>query len=123
MAKTATVSSNVVKVHVKFTVTTPDGLRRVAFDLEKDTDDDGTVTWKIAFQLFERDKKSEDFGDALVDLEVDVDKKLNAKAQAMSDKGMTKTQAALAVGPVGDMVQDPTVSNAKKAAAVQTILK
>jgi len=123
MAKTATVTSNVVKIHVKFTLITPDGLRRIAFDLEKDTKDDGTVSWKITFQLFERDKKSDDFGDAMVDLEVDVDKKLNAKAQAMADNGMTKTQAALAMGAVGDMVQDPAVSDKKKVAAVQTILK
>jgi hypothetical protein len=123
MAKTPTVSSNVVKIHVKFTLNTPDGLRRVAFDLEKDTDDDGSVSWKITFQLFERDKKSDDFGDALVDLEVDVDSKLNSKAQAMADNGMTKTQAAFALGPAADTAKDDSVSNAQKSSTVQNTLK
>ena len=44
----------VVKIHVKFTLNTPDGLRRVVFDLEKDTDEKGGIDWKITFQLFER---------------------------------------------------------------------
>ena len=59
MAKALAVAPKreVVKIHVKFTLNTPDGLRRVIFDLEKDTADDGAVSWKITFQLFERDKK------------------------------------------------------------------
>src|SRR6266478_482380 len=88
-----TVKREVVKVHVKFTINTPDGLRRVGFDLEKDTQDDGTVNWKITFQLFERAKKSDPFGDAIVDLLVEVDTKLNNKAQIMADNGMTPPQA------------------------------
>ena len=85
----------VVKIHVKFTLNTPDGLRRVVFDLEKDTDDKGGIDWKITFQLFERDKESDPIGDPLVDLFVEVDTKLNAKAQAMADQGMTTSQARL----------------------------
>ena len=70
------VASQIVKIHVKFTLNTPDGLRRVIFDLEKDTADDGSVTWKITFDLFERAKKSDDFGDAIVEVIVEVDIKL-----------------------------------------------
>lgn len=44
-----------------------DRLRRVIFGLEKDTQAD-TVIWKINFQLFERDNKTHDFGDAIVPL-------------------------------------------------------
>ena len=90
-----TVKRQVVKVHVKFTLNTPDGTRRVIFDLEKNTADDGVVAWKINFQLFEREKKSDPFGDAIVDLEVEIDSKLNNKAQAMFDNGMTPPTGCL----------------------------
>jgi len=113
----------VVKIHVKFTINTPDGLRRVIFDLEKDTQDDGTIDWKITFQLFERDKKTDDFGDAIVDLLVEVDSKLNTKAQTMADEGMTPTQSAFAAGPAADTTKDPDASDDEKNTAVQTTLK
>jgi len=112
-----------VKIHVKFTLNTPDGLRRVGFDLEKDTEDDGTVSWLITFQLFERKKKSDPFEDPLVDLSIEVDTKLNSKAQAMADSGMTPGQAAFALGPAADTVKDNSVSTAKKSATVQNTLK
>jgi hypothetical protein len=119
-----TAKREVVKVHVKFTINTPDGLRRVAFDLEKDTGDDGSIQWKITFQLFEKAKKSDpDFGDPIVDLLVEVDSKLNSKAQAMADSGMTPAQAAFASGPAADITKDPDVTDDKKQAAVQTTLK
>ena len=59
----------VIAVKVHFTLNTPDKLRRVIFGLEKDTQDD-TVIWKINFQLFERESKDDDFGDAIVTLDV-----------------------------------------------------
>ncbi len=125
MAKTALAAPKreVVKIHVKFTLNTPDGLRRVMFELEKDTQDDGSVDWTIGFQLFERAKKSDPFGDPLVDLLVEVDTKLNSKAEVMADEGMTTDQAAFALGPAADTAKDPTVSNAKKTATVQSTLK
>src|SRR5580765_884557 len=125
MAETQTLVAkrDIVKIHVKFTLNTPDGLRRVGFDLEKDTDDDGTVSWKITFQLFERDKKSDPFGDPLVDLLVEVDSKLNSKAQAMADNGMTTRQAAFAIGPAADTAGDPGVDEDEKTATVQNTLK
>ena len=83
----------------------------------------GMDFWKIAFQLFERDKKSDPIGDPLVDLEVEVDSKLNAKAQAMADNGMTTSQAAFALGPAADTAKDPAVSGAKKTSTVQNTLK
>jgi hypothetical protein len=112
-----------VKIHVKFTLNTPDGLRRVTFELEKDTDDVGKVSWKIGFQLFERARKSDSFGDALVDLLVEVDSKLNSKAQAMADDGMTTRQAAFAIGPASDITKDPDIDEDEKAATVQNTLK
>jgi hypothetical protein len=113
-----------VKVHVKFTVNTPDGLRRIFFELEKNNKDGGVVQWVIHFQLLERAKKSENFGDPIVDLDVEVDTKLNSKAAAMADNGMTPTQAAFISGPGADAVQENSATNPDKAkAAVQNTLK
>jgi hypothetical protein len=124
MAKKDIVTTReVIKVHVKFTLNTPDGLRRVTFELEKDTTGEDDVQWKITFKLFERGKKSDPFDDPLVELLVEVDSRLNAKAQAVADNGMTPNQAAFALGPAADMAADPMVSDAKKKATVQNTLK
>jgi hypothetical protein len=125
MAKSQKIEAKreLVKIHVKFTLNTPDGLRRVAFDLEKDTDEEGTVSWKIGFQLFERAKKADPFGDALVDLLVEVESKLSSKAQVMADSGMTTSQAAFAIGPAADTAKDPAVGDEKKSTTVQNTLK
>lgn len=125
MAKSQKIEAKreLVKIHVKFTLITPDGLRRVGFELEKDSKDDGIVSWSITFQLFERDKKSVPFGDPLVDLLVEVDTRLNTKAQAMADDGMTTKQAAFALGPAADTSKDPAVGEDKKRTTVQNTLK
>ena len=120
----AAVTQDIVGIHVKFTLNTPDGLRRVIFELEKDTQGDD-VQWKITFQLFERDKKSDPFDDAIVDLEVDVDTKLNKKAESMADNGMSTKQAAFAVGPAADTAKDSTTGDAtddEAKSAVQSTL-
>lgn len=91
----------VVGINVKFELNAKNGLRRVIFGLEKNTE--GTdVNWKIEFQLLERAKKSDPYGDPLVKLEVEVDTKLNAKADATAQKGLTPMQAAHALGPAAD---------------------
>jgi hypothetical protein len=112
-----------VKIHVKFTLNTPDGLRRVIFDLEKDTADDGGVTWKITFDLFERAKKTDAFGDAIVEVIVEVDTKLNSKAQNMATNGMTPPQAAHTLGPAADTAKDPDATEDEKQSKVQGTLK
>jgi len=92
--------ATVIKIKVHFELNTPNGLRRVIFGLEKDTKGD-VVSWTINFQLFERAKKSDPFGDAIVTLDVEVDKALNTKAEKAS-KGLTANQAAHALGPAAD---------------------
>jgi len=109
----------IIKIHVKFTLNTPDGLRRVVFELEK-TNEEEVAKWKIVFQLFERAKKSDAFGEAIVDLLVEVDTKLNKKAQKMADEGMTTSQAAYTMGPGADKAKLPDKTKAK--AAVQKTL-
>jgi hypothetical protein len=115
---------DIVKIDVKFTLNTPDGLRRVTFELLKDVNGD-LVKWTITFQLFERSKKSDPFGDAIVDLLVEVDSKLNSKAEAMADNGMTTSQSAFAIGPAADTAKDAEaglVSQKKAKTMVQNTL-
>jgi len=97
MATTATV----IKLKVNFQLNTPNGLRRVIFGLEKDATTGNVVKWTINFQLFERAKKSDSFGDPIVSLDVEVDKALNAKAEKAS-KGLTAGQSAHALGPAAE---------------------
>jgi hypothetical protein len=97
MATTATV----IKLKVNFQLNTPNGLRRVIFGLEKDATSGTVVQWTINFQLFERAKKTDPFGDPIVSLDVEVDKALNAKAEKAS-KGLTAGQSAHALGPAAE---------------------
>ena len=90
--------STIIAIKVHFELITKDKLRRVIFGLEKDTEGD-KVTWKINFQLFERDKKTDPWGDAIVDIEIEVDKQLNPNAERTALNGMTAGQQAHAAGP------------------------
>lgn len=92
--------ASVIGIKVRFELITKDKLRRVVFGLEKDTEGN-VVTWKIDFQLFERDKKGDPWADAIVILQVEVDKALNAKAEK-AFKGLTPGQSAHALGPAAD---------------------
>ena len=91
----------IVGIKVKFELNAKNGLRRVIFGLEKDTQGEDII-WKINFELYERDKKSDPYGDALVDLDVELDTKLNKKAEDAAHNGLTPGQAAHALGPAAD---------------------
>ena len=91
----------VVAVKVRFEVNAKNGLRRVIFSLEKDTDGD-KISWKITFQLYERDSKADAYDDALVDLDIEVNTILNDAAQTMADEGMSPGQSAHVLGPASD---------------------
>lgn len=112
--------SKVIAIKVHFELNTPDGKRRVIFGLEKDTQ--GTkVIWKINFQLFERDKKTDPFGDPLVKLDVQVDKELNANAEKAAKEGLTPDQSAHAVGPAADDAKAAEDGELKPSIARQTV--
>jgi hypothetical protein len=91
----------IVGIKVKFELNSKNGLRRVIFGLEKDTQGDD-VLWKINFELFERDKKADPYGDALINLDVEVDAKLHKKAEGTAHNGLTPGQAAHALGPAAE---------------------
>jgi len=92
----------VIGIKVHFVLNTTDGLRRVIFGLEKNTQ--GTeIKWTINFQLFERANKTDDFGDAIVDVDVEVDTDLNDKAETTAHQAsLTPPQSAHAVGPAAN---------------------
>jgi hypothetical protein len=91
----------IVGIKVKFELNSKNGLRRVIFGLEKSTQGDD-VLWKINFALFERSKKSDPYGDALLDMDVEVDTQLSKKAEDTAQKGLTPGQAAHALGPAAE---------------------
>ena len=94
-------TSTVIAIKVHFELITKDKLRRVIFGLEKDTQ--GTaITWKINFDLFEREKKTDPWGDAMVHVDIEVDKVLQPKAEKAALNGMTAGQQAHALGPAAD---------------------
>jgi hypothetical protein len=88
--------STIIKLKVNFELNTPNGLRKVIFGLEKDA-----TAGSIDFQLFERSKKTDPWGDAIVTLNVEVDKKLFPKAEVAS-QGLSASQSAHALGPAAD---------------------
>ena len=92
--------STIISIKVQFELNTPNGLRRVVFGLEKDTQGK-IVTWTIDFQLFERAKKTDPFGDPIVKLSVEVQKELHDRAEKAST-ALTPGQSAHALGPAAD---------------------
>lgn len=113
--------ASIIKLKVNFQLNTPNGLRRVIFGLEKDaTGGNNVVVWTINFQLFERAKKSDPFGDAIVTLDVEVDKALNAKAEKAA-KGLTAGQSAHALGPAAEDAKAAESGEIDEEDAQQTI--
>lgn len=92
--------SSVIGIKVRFELITKDKLRRVVFGLEKDTEGN-VVLWKIDFELFERDKKGDPWDEAIIVLQVELEKALNAKAEKAL-KGLTAGQSGHALGPAAD---------------------
>jgi hypothetical protein len=94
MAGTKTLKS----ISVDLEVMTADRLKKVIFGLDKEMDDEN-VHWTINFQLLEREKKSEAFGDPLVKLTVDVKKSHNELAEETATKGLNSSQSEHLLGP------------------------
>lgn len=109
----------VIKVH--FELNTPDGLRRVLFGLEKDTKEE-LVVWTINFQLFERKAKTDQFGDAIVKFDVEVDKKLTANAEATAKKSkLTAPQTAHLLGAAANDAKKAKAKKIPQAQADMTV--
>jgi hypothetical protein len=112
----------VIAIKVAFQLNTPDGLRRVIFGLEKDTQGN-VILWKINFQLFQRSAKTDSFGDPLVSLDVQVSSALNSNAEIAAQNGLTPSQSAHALGPAADDAQAAAGGEIDPDDAKQTVQK
>jgi hypothetical protein len=110
----------IIGIKIKFELNSKNGLRRVIFGLDKDTQGDD-VLWKINFELFERDRKFDPYGDALVDMDVEVDTRLNKKAEDTAHKGLTPGQAAHALGPAAEDAKAAAAGEIDQDAASDTV--
>ena len=84
-------SRELVKIHVQFTILTPDQLKQIVFGLNKDTAG-GTVSWKITFALSTRETKTDAFT-TVIDTAVDAELKDAALAEETASKGVNKPQS------------------------------
>lgn len=120
-------TSTIKSISVDIEVLTKDRLRKVVFGLDKTTSDAGEPTWTINFELFERAKKDEEFGDAIVSLDAVVVKKANVQQaeETATAGGLTKPQADHALGPGAvdaKRFKEGKISREKAEATVQRIL-
>ncbi len=120
LAPASAPKKTIIGIKVKFELNAKNGLRRVIFGLEKDTNGDN-VKWTIKFELLERAKKSEAYGDPLVKLEVEVEAKLNSKAQAIAENGPSALQSAHALGPAADDAKAAKAGQLPKKEAEKTV--
>lgn len=87
------VQKQLLKIHVEFTILTPDQLRKIIFGLDKDKSADGqSDVWKITFSLALRAKKTDAFV-PLVSAVVNADTKDTPLAEATAQNGANKAQA------------------------------
>ena len=93
--------SSLKSISIDIEVQTTDRLRKVVFGLDKETADGGDVTWTVAFSLFEREKKTDEFGEALVKFDAVVVKAANfEQAEVVAKKGkMSAPQVEHLLGP------------------------
>jgi hypothetical protein len=81
---------------VDLTIVTPNQLRKIDFNLAKDSKSDGSVEWTMEFKLNERKKTSDAFVE-IVKLKVKVKPEHNDKADATAKKGFDDPQTAAAL--------------------------
>ena len=85
-------------IAVDLEVMTPDRLKKIIFGLDKSTDEEG-VHWVIDFQFLQREKKTDEFGEPLVKLSIDVKKSNNELAEETAMKGLNSPQSEHLLGP------------------------
>jgi len=121
----AKAQKELVKIHVKFTVLTPDQLKQIVFALDKNTADDGTVSWTITFSLATRASKSDKEFTKVIDAEVAADLKDAPLAEETSAKGLNKPQSdhlTLNVATTAERVADGKLKRATLERSVKATL-
>jgi hypothetical protein len=121
----ATATHQITHIKVDLIVNAKNRKRRVVFGMEKTTEAQ-TVEWKIHFRLFEREKATDEYGDALVELDVEVDAALHAKAEKTAKVGLSAGQSAHLEGPAASdalAAKKGEIDEAEAAETIQTTLK
>ena len=95
----------------------PSNLRKIIFDLDKLCNNDGTVEWKLHFDLQERSDASQDFL-SLVKLDVDINDENHPLAEATAQHGLDEDQRSQAA-VAGDTAKATLDGSATKAEAEQ----
>jgi hypothetical protein len=111
-------------ISVDLEVMTTDRLKKIVFGLDKNVDGD-EIQWVIDFKFFQRDKKSDEFGDPLVSLKADVKKTNNEAAEATANKGLNASQSELLLGPgviAAQRLKEGKITEEKAAATVERTL-
>jgi len=119
-AKPVNVTHQIVSISVDLGVTTPDNLRHIGFGLEKDTADDGSITWTINFKFQERAKTTAAFND-VVTLTVKVKTKNTPLAEATAKEGLSPAQVDHLNGPVTIAVKQAQTDPAVKAQLLRLV--
>lgn len=110
----------VVSLKVDLVLNSREGRRRIVFGLEKGVDGD-TVEWRVIFKLFERTSKLDEYGEALVTLDVYLESALNAMAESAANSGLTPAQAKHALGPAADDAKGTIHGEIEEEQAIETI--
>ena len=111
-------------ISVDLEVMTTDRLKKIVFGLDKNVDGD-EIQWVIDFKFFQRDKKSDEFGDPLVSLKADVKKTNNEAAEATANKGLNASQSEHLLGPgviAAQRLKEGKITEEKAAATVDRTL-
>jgi hypothetical protein len=115
-------NGQIVSISVNFELDTPDGLKKIDFGLEKDTDDQQNSTWTIHFQLMERTDTTKDFAQVVL-LDVKVKTANYGAAENISKNGMTPNQAAYAMGPAATAAAAAKAGTLPQSVAESTVQK
>jgi hypothetical protein len=97
-------NKNVKSIAVDLEVMTTDRLKKIIFGLDKSTDTQH-VHWTIEFQFLQREKKTDEFGDPLVKLAIEVKNANHALAEETALKGLNSNQTDHLLGPAAVAAQ------------------
>jgi hypothetical protein len=117
-------TKNLKSISVDLEVMTPDRLTKIIFGLDKSTDVE-TVDWTIEFQFMQRATKTDEFGDPLVKLTVEVKKANQGLAEETAIKGLNSRQTDHLLGPAlvaAKRLKEGTTTSEKAAATVERTL-
>lgn len=122
----AGVAKKILSLHVIVDVVTKDKLRKFSFGLDKTTNNQEVEEWVIHFDLFERDDRDDEFGEAVIHVNVKVKAKNFAKMDVTAAKGFNQLQTErtlIDVATVSDRVKAGKADETKLARSVEGVIE